>query len=174
VLDDKAGLVPNSRWAFCPTAGGKKAHTGDYHKVFNSTNFIVWWKTQLLRNLNQPSLIMMDNAAYHKTYPSTIPKVARMKRAEVVAYLEGKSIVYDPKDTVNVLKQNIRTYITDHEMRECELLAEEQGHKVLFTPAEHILPYLYPANTIVSSKDHTTMTAPLPVCSAKLSIVGPG
>jgi hypothetical protein len=24
------------------------------------------------------------------------------------------------------------------------------------------------------SKDHTTMTAPLPVCSAKLSIVGPG
>jgi hypothetical protein len=26
----------------------------------------------------------------------------------------------------------------------------------------------------VSRNDHTTMTAPLPVCSAKLSIVGPG
>ena len=26
----------------------------------------------------------------------------------------------------------------------------------------------------VVRNDHTTMTAPLPVCSAKLSIVGPG
>ena len=27
---------------------------------------------------------------------------------------------------------------------------------------------------VVIRNDHTTMTAPLPVCSAKLSIVGPG
>ncbi len=29
-------------------------------------------------------------------------------------------------------------------------------------------------NLAVVRNDHTTMTAPLPVCSAKLSIVGPG
>ena len=35
--------------------------------------------------------------------------------------------------------------------------------------------YVYNINFFhLSRNDHTTMTAPLPVCSAKLSIVGPG
>jgi hypothetical protein len=34
--------------------------------------------------------------------------------------------------------------------------------------------YKYVIKGIFVRNDHTTMTAPLPVCSAKLSIVGPG
>ena len=33
---------------------------------------------------------------------------------------------------------------------------------------------VYCSNSLLTRNDHTTMTAPLPVCSAKLSIVGPG
>ena len=36
------------------------------------------------------------------------------------------------------------------------------------------LAILYCSNSLSGRNDHTTMTAPLPVCSAKLSIVGPG
>ena len=34
--------------------------------------------------------------------------------------------------------------------------------------------FIVSATTALTRNDHTTMTAPLPVCSAKLSIVGPG
>jgi hypothetical protein len=37
-----------------------------------------------------------------------------------------------------------------------------------------VLVFIYFDPTSMSRNDHTTMTAPLPVCSAKLSIVGPG
>ena len=83
--EDKAGLVPNSLWAFCPQR--KRDHHGDYHKVFNGTNFLQWWQNQLLPNLKQPSLIIMDNAAYHKVYPAHIPKVSKLKKAELVRFL---------------------------------------------------------------------------------------
>merc|ERR1719380_216298 len=41
----------------------------DYHKAFNGTNFKAWFRDQLLPNLHQPSLIMLDNAAYHRVKP---------------------------------------------------------------------------------------------------------
>jgi hypothetical protein len=34
--------------------------------------------------------------------------------------------------------------------------------------------FVYMRDWVADRNDHTTMTAPLPVCSAKLSIVGPG
>jgi hypothetical protein len=33
---------------------------------------------------------------------------------------------------------------------------------------------MYVVSTVAIRNDHTTMTIPLPVCSAKSSIVGPG
>ena len=34
---DESKLIPNLYWAFCPTM--KEGHTGDYHKVFDSSNY---------------------------------------------------------------------------------------------------------------------------------------
>ena len=34
--------------------------------------------------------------------------------------------------------------------------------------------FIIKQNALASRNDHTTVTAPLPVCSAKLSTVGPG
>ena len=55
---DRGGVVPGTVWTFCPQK--KEHHQGDYHKVFNSSNFMAWWKDQLLQNLTQPSLIIME------------------------------------------------------------------------------------------------------------------
>jgi hypothetical protein len=69
--EDLAGLVPGLIWAFCPQKKGD--HLGDYHKVFNSKNYIKWFRDQLISNLHQPSLIMLDNAAYHCVYGKGAP-----------------------------------------------------------------------------------------------------
>eukprot|EP00977_Amphora_coffeiformis_P022558 scaffold11046_cov183-Amphora_coffeaeformis.AAC.10 len=39
--DDRGGVIPGTIWSFCPQQ--KKLHKGDYHKVFNHTNFLQWW-----------------------------------------------------------------------------------------------------------------------------------
>ena len=54
-----AGIVPGSVWMFCPQS--TKDHFGDYHKVFTSDNYVKWFKSQLLPNLQDPSLIIIDN-----------------------------------------------------------------------------------------------------------------
>ena len=122
---EKAGLVHGSLWTFCPQK--KKDSTGDYHKVFNSSNFIGWWKNQLLPNLKQPSLIMMDNAKYHKTYPKDIPKVSKLRKLELQAFLELKSIAYGATDTVGILSEKARDHIDKHERMECVKLAESKA-----------------------------------------------
>ena len=65
-------LVPGTVWAFCLQKAG--SHNGDYHKVFNGKNFVQWWEEQLLPNLLTPSLIMLDNAAYHQVKAPDTPQ----------------------------------------------------------------------------------------------------
>ena len=125
-------MIPGSFWAFCPQA--KKEHLGDYHKVFNVSNFSKWFG-DLLEKLKQPSLIIMDNAKYHTAYGDEIPKVSKMKKKELQKYLRKKKIPFDKKkDLVISLKEKARQHIKMNERKLVERMAEEKGHKVLFTP----------------------------------------
>jgi hypothetical protein len=83
--EDKAGLVPGFILAVCPEKKGD--HLRDYHNVFNSDNYITWFRDQLLANLHQPSLIMLDNAAYHCVYGGDVPKWHKLKKQECIDYL---------------------------------------------------------------------------------------
>ncbi len=64
--ENNSCMVPNSFWNFIP---GGKQQKGDYHESFNGKNYYNWFQSQLLRNLVQPSVIIMDNAAIHKCLP---------------------------------------------------------------------------------------------------------
>lgn len=132
---DNGGIVPHSLWAFSPTR--KANHKGDYHKVFNGMNFNAWVRDQLLPNLDEPSLIIMDNAKYHCTFAEDVPKVYKLKKEELVHYLQSVNVRIDPSDTVAILKQKANKYVQENEQWEIVKLAEERGHKVLFTPAYH-------------------------------------
>jgi hypothetical protein len=103
--EDLAGLVPGSIWAFSPQ---KKAdHQGDYHKVFNGDNYIPWFRDQLLANLHQPSLIMLDNAAYHCVYGPDVPQWYKLKKQECIDYLVANAIQFDPAMSATEMKQPI-------------------------------------------------------------------
>ena len=43
-----------------------KSTTGDYHSEMNFENFKKWLQEKLLPNLQPNSVIVLDNAAYHK------------------------------------------------------------------------------------------------------------
>ena len=109
--EDKGGLVPGSLWVFLLQK--KKDHQGDYHKVFNGANFSQWFRDQLLPKLTVPSLIIMDNAAYYKVYHPRIPKVGKMKKADVVAYLESEGIEVDPTMSAVEIREEAKTYIKE-------------------------------------------------------------
>lgn len=43
-----------------------KTNDGDYHGEMNSDNFETWFKTQFLPNINEDTVLILDNASYHK------------------------------------------------------------------------------------------------------------
>lgn len=80
------------------------------------------------------ALFYYDGAKYHKTYLADIPKVSKLRKTGTRSFLNRKGVAYASTDTVAILHAKAREYIELHEKRECEALAEEQGHKVLWTP----------------------------------------
>lgn len=105
--------------------------------MFNSRNFGQWFEKSLLPQLQEPSIIIMDNAAYHKAPPDNAPNVRMMKKAELQEFLASKGIAFGVRESVISLRmkgkewcqQNVRPFVSQ--------LAEAHGHVVLFTP-----PYL--------------------------------
>jgi transposase len=42
-----------------------KSKDGDYHQEMNSFVFLEWFENQLMPAMNNPSLVVLDNASYH-------------------------------------------------------------------------------------------------------------
>ena len=103
--------------------------------MFNASNFLQWWEHQLLPNLTQPSLIIVDNAKYHRAYPPGYPK-STDKKEFYVAFCLMEGIPITDTDTLPILKAKVAEFKKQHKMQ-CEVLAEQQGHKVVFTPPYH-------------------------------------
>ena len=83
-----SGIVPGAVWIFCPQR--KDASTGDYHKNFNAQNYMSWFKNKLLANLKEPSIIIHDNASYHKALSENTPRPRKRKKAELLEMLRAK------------------------------------------------------------------------------------
>lgn len=128
----ESGLVPGSFWCFTPTNSAH--HSGDYHSAFNSVNYINWVKSQLLPNLLDPSILIIDNASYHKRQPADTPNVGRMKKADVLVVLDQKGLHYPEKVTAVEAKLLLKSWLRQNVEMEIVQLARAAGHEVLFTP----------------------------------------
>jgi len=127
ITGDCAGVVPNSLWIF---------ESGQIQEDFNSLNFSDWFKTKLLPNLHQPSLIRLDNASYHTALPTNIANITKLKKEEVRSVLIEAGIECKPFDTFSTLRLKLKEYLSKIEPEIVEL-AKAQGHEVLFTPPFH-------------------------------------
>jgi hypothetical protein len=71
------GFIQGSKQVFRSNTG----NTADYHSQMNAEIFQKWF-VELLNNLEEPSVIVMDNASYHSTLVENYPK-SNWKKADV-------------------------------------------------------------------------------------------
>lgn len=79
----------------------------------------------------------MDNASYHKAPAPDTPHPNSMNKAELIEFLSSKGIPMSPGEYVASLRVKARDWIARNIKDHCTLLAEERGHKVLYTPPYH-------------------------------------
>ena len=114
-----------------------KTKTGDYHGEMNSILFTNWLTSHLLPALDEPSVIVLDNAPYHSqlTEESRCPTTAT-KKADLVKWLEERKIPFSPHafrpELLQICKQNRPKpdYTVDN-------LIREWGHEVVRLPPAH-------------------------------------
>jgi hypothetical protein len=59
----------------------------------NGENFEHWMSTQLLPNLEEPSVIVMDSASYHNVLVEE-PPTQSWRKDEIIAWLQEKGIPF--------------------------------------------------------------------------------
>jgi hypothetical protein len=105
-----------------------KSKDGDYHQEMNSFVFLEWFENQLIPALQNPSLVVLDNANYHnvKTEDTVCPNFSQ-KKAVLQNYLtQHNKVLYEKKEN----KKTPVVYKTDK-------IANLHGHEVIRTPVRH-------------------------------------
>jgi hypothetical protein len=67
--------------------------SGAYHDLMNEENFEHWMLTQLLPNLEEPSVIIMDNTPHH-SFLLEKPPTQTWRKDEITAWLQQKRIPF--------------------------------------------------------------------------------
>ena len=126
------GWIPGAELVFV----GKKG-SGDYHDEMNAAHFEDWWKNQLLPNLPPDAVIVIDNAPYHnRRTPESVCPTSNTRKADMISWLTGKSIQFDP----TMLKAQFYQLIKLHKPKPVYVvdeLAKSQGCAVLRSPVGH-------------------------------------
>jgi len=135
----REGWVPGAKATFRSTR-----KTGDCHGQMNQEMFTEWFGEKLLPNIPAGSLIIIDNASYHKILSPVSAPTPSCRKEKIRSWSERNSIpVRDDclkAELVEILMKIAPqlTYVLDE-------IASEQGHEVLRTPPYH--PELQPIET---------------------------
>lgn len=84
------GFVPRSKLVFWCQSGTSE----NYHSQMNFSAFKEWF-INMLQNLEEPSVIVMDNAPYHSVPAETYPK-ANESKANIQKWLSEKGVDFPP------------------------------------------------------------------------------
>ena len=109
-----------------------KTNSADYHDKMNGEHFTEWLKEQLLPRLEEPSVIILDNASYHNKQKDK-PPTSSDRKDDIKAWLDKHNIPYSDTDILlNKVKEHrpAPLYLTDE-------ATNEQGHSILSLPVAH-------------------------------------
>jgi hypothetical protein len=98
----KEGFIPGAALIF-----SSKTNNGDYHVEMNEENFLTWFEEQLLKKLEEPSIIVMDNASYHSTLAEKTPN-ASWRKDNIKSWLQEHHIPF----TSELLKVQLLEIVT--------------------------------------------------------------
>lgn len=125
------GFVKNSKLVFRCTSSISE----DYHSQMNSEVFKEWF-IQMLNNLEEPCVVVMDNASYHSVQINNYPK-SNAKKTELQEWLKEKEIDFSPVETVSELRERIKLLIPHEKKYELDEIALSMGHEVIRLPPYH-------------------------------------
>jgi transposase len=105
--------------------------------MFDSKYYIPWF-TKLLVSLDQRNIknavIVLDNAAYHKTLPDGTPRKSKSKKKDLIEACRKYGIVeHDEKETCEELWGKLSEHIKKNIPPVIVKAAREAGHEVLYS-----------------------------------------
>lgn len=166
------GFVPN---ALAMWKAGIKS--GDYHDNMNNTNYINWVKNQLVPNLQEKTVLVIDNANYHNKQIDKAP-TSNSRKDEMIKWLTEKNIPFEDA----MLKPQLYKIILENKTRFVQYVLDElltgKGHTVLRLPPYH--PDLNPIEMIWAdvknyvATHNTTFKLPdiKKLCEERFSMIG--
>ncbi|XP_031354758.1 uncharacterized protein LOC116179183 [Photinus pyralis] len=101
----------------------------------NCLNFEKWFEQQLIPNLDEPSLIIMDNASYHSGLVEKSPNQCWTKMS-LIKWLTSRDITFAPTMMQDQIWEVVKNHIPPKLFRLNEL-ALQHGHRVLRLPPYH-------------------------------------
>lgn len=113
----------------------KSGNTEDYHSQMNADVFRSWFE-QLLQSLEEPCVIVMDNAPYHSMLEDNFPK-SNARKADIQEWLTKKKINFSPLETVAELREKVKVLIPTEKKYELDEFAFKMGHEVVRLPPYH-------------------------------------
>ena len=112
-----------------------KSSTGDYHDEMNGDDFFKWVKEKLIPHLPPKSVLIIDNAPYHKLQVDKCPTQASRK-ADIQAWLTRQQIPFG----ATLLKAELLQICKQHKLTPSFLLdniLKEYRHDCPRLPAYH-------------------------------------
>ncbi|XP_050516194.1 uncharacterized protein LOC126891059 [Diabrotica virgifera virgifera] len=110
--------------------------TGDYHGEMDGDIFESWLKKDLLPRLQEPSMIVLDNASYHSRQINKWPTQS-WKKDELVEWLRSKGIVFPPNSSKTILLDITKALPRPPKHYAVDQLINKAGHEVLRLPPYH-------------------------------------
>ena len=89
-----------------------------------------------LNHLEEPSVIVMDNASYHSTLKDNFPK-SNSRKIVVEEWLKNKNIEFSPQERLSELRERVKQLIPTYKRYELDEIALEKGHEVITLPPYH-------------------------------------
>ncbi|GBN54825.1 hypothetical protein AVEN_133114-1 [Araneus ventricosus] len=111
--------------------------TVDYHEGMNIEVFKKWF-LDLLKGLDEPCFIVVDNASYHSAYAENIPSIkTKKKEADIVVWLRNKNIPHNATKTRLELLNIVKEHKEKYRAYELDQIAYEMGHEMVRLPPYH-------------------------------------
>jgi len=130
------GWINNAKLVFQSTR-----KTGDYHGQMNAKLFQKWFLEKLIPNIPDNSLIIMDNAPYHKTLSSISPPTPNCAKEKIYTWLLKNQIPCE-KDSLKAELVTVLKKVVPAPIYEVDEIASKHGHEIIRTPPYH--PELQP------------------------------
>lgn len=126
---EKFGFVPKSKLVFC-------YENNDDNNFQMNDNIFKNWFYKMLKHLEEPCIIVMDNAPYHNMVVENIPK-SNTSKVDIQTWLNDKGIDFMPIETLAELREKVKLVTSMEKRYEIDELAFEMGHEVIRLPPFH-------------------------------------